>query len=82
MSRKKVPKQFAENAKLVNPTVKPQAKGQNYFSIALNLGIVCLFKSSNIGDMVKNRKCQFFGFFAIFAILFSDLTIFLQKCKN
>ena len=47
---------------LINPRVKPQAKGQNYFSIALKWGIVCLFKSSSIGDMIKNRKCQFFGF--------------------
>ena len=67
---------------MVNPTVKPQAKGQNNFSIALKGGIVCLYKSSSIGGMIKNRKCQFFGFFAFFAILCSDLTIFLQKCKN
>ena len=32
---KKFPNILLNNAKIVNPTIKPQAKGQNYFSIAL-----------------------------------------------
>ena len=57
------------NAKLVTHTVKDQVKGQNYLSIALKWGIACLFKSIGIGDMIKNRECQFFG-----------LSHFLQFC--
>ena len=59
---KKFPNVLLNNAKMVDSTVKPQAKGQNYFSIALKWGIVCLFKSSSIGDMIKNRNLDFFGF--------------------
>ena len=54
---KKFPNVLLNKAKLVNPTVKSQAKGQNYFSTALKRGIVCLFKSSSIENMIKNRKC-------------------------
>ena len=32
---KKFPNVLLYMAKLVNPTVKPQAKGENYFSIAV-----------------------------------------------
>ena len=68
---KKFPNVLLNNAKMVNLTVKPQAKGQNYFSLALKWGIVCLFKSSSIGIMTKNWRYQFFGF-----------SHFLQFCKS
>ena len=48
------------NAKLINLRVKPQAKGQNNFSIALKWGIVCLCKFNSIGDMIENKKYQYF----------------------
>ena len=60
---------------MIDSTAKPQGKGQNYSSIALKWGIVCLFELDGIGDMIKKNL-------AFFAILYIDLTIFLQKCKN
>ena len=48
------------SAKLINPRVKPQAKGQNKSSIALKWGIVCLCKLNGNWDMIDNRKYQFF----------------------
>ena len=39
------------NAKRINLRVKPQAKGQNDYSIALKWGIVCLCESNGIGDI-------------------------------
>ena len=77
---KKFPNVLLNNSKLVNPAVKAQAKDQNYFSIALKWGILCLSKSNGIG--VKKQKLSIYWIFAYFAILHSDLTFFLQKCKN
>ena len=53
---KKFPNFLQNNAKLVDPTVKPQAKGQNYFSIALKWGIVHFDTLNTFGDTMKFRK--------------------------
>ena len=57
---KKFPNVLLNNAKMVDSTVKPQAKGQNNFSIALKWGIVCLCNLNSIGDMIESRKYHFF----------------------
>ena len=48
------------NAKMVNPTVKPQAKCQNYFSIALKWGIVHLCILNIHSGTMNFRKISLF----------------------
>ena len=57
---KKFPNVLLNNAKVVNPTVKPQAKGQNYFSIALKWGIVHLCILNILRGTMKFRKISVF----------------------
>ena len=47
---------------MIAPTVKTQAKGQNNLSRALKWGIVHLCSSNRIGDMIRNKKCNFLEF--------------------
>ena len=54
--KKKFPNGLLNNSKMVDPTVKPQAKGQNYFSIALKWGIVHFDTLNTFGDTMKFRK--------------------------
>ena len=47
---------------LLNDTKMIQARGQNNLSRALKWGIVHLCTSNRIGDMIKNKKCNFLDF--------------------
>ena len=47
---------------MIDPRVKTQAKHKNYYSRALKWGTVNLCSSISIGNMIKNKKCQFFNF--------------------
>ena len=53
---------FLNNTKVIALIVKTQAKGQNNLSRALKWGIVHLCSSNRIGDMIKNKKCNFLDF--------------------
>ena len=53
---------FLHSTKVIAPTVKTQARGQNSLSSALKWGFVLLCSSNEIGNMNKNKKGKFSNF--------------------
>ena len=48
--------------KIIDPSVKSHARGQNNRSRALKWGTVCLGNSEIIRDTIRNKKYNFFKF--------------------
>ena len=84
-SRRWVKKQFTNvllhTAKIIDPRVKSQARGQNNRLRALKWGIVQFCNSNGFPDMIKNKIWHFARIltFSQFSIVIS--AFFLQKCK-
>ena len=57
-----------QTAKMIDPRVKSQARGQNNGSRALKWGIVHPCNLNGFGDMTKNKIMWFFWIFAFFTI--------------
>ena len=81
MYKKKCTTVLLNTTKMIDPRVKSQARGQNYRSRALKLGIVHLCKLNSFRDMIKNKLCDFLEFSHILQFSIAIFTFFLQIRK-